>query len=65
MYDSVWTLLRLSSSNRPPLIYRLLISEANSSMNGTVVMCTDLETRNSSSADIRVITDQMMLGKLN
>ena len=61
----LFTFSRVSPPNSQPLVSRLVISRANSSViNGTVVNCADRETRNSSSTIIKVITDQSSLSKL-
>lgn len=51
----VITLSRTSSLSTPPVISRLVISQANTSINGSLITCTDRETRNSSSIEVKII----------
>ena len=50
-----FTFSRISPPNSRPLISGLLISPATSVVNGTVVVCEDVETRANSSTRVHVI----------
>ena len=50
-----FTFSRISPPESQPLISRLLIRPATSAVNGTVVICADRETRNSSSTTVNVV----------
>ena len=50
-----FTFSRITLPDSQPLVSRLLISPAIGAVNGTVVICTDRETRNSSSTTVNVV----------
>ena len=53
-----FTFSRISLQDYQPLISRLLISPATGAVNGTVVICTDRETRNSSSTSVYIVNSK-------
>ena len=50
---------RISPQDSQPLISRLLISPATGAVNGTVVICADRETRNSSSTSVYIVNSKL------
>ena len=50
---------RISPQDSQPLISRLLISPTTGAVNGTVIICTDRETRNSSSTRVYIVNSKL------
>ena len=51
----MFTFSKVSPSNSQPLISRLQISPATSVVNGTEIICEDIEAHNSSSTMVNVV----------
>ena len=58
--SSTFNVSRITPNNALPLMSRLLIGPANDNLNGTVVICQEVGTTNSSSTVINIIQDDFL-----
>lgn len=62
--SSIFNISRTTPYDTLPLMSRLLISPVNDSLNGTVIICQEVGTDNSSSTIITIIKYDDFLGRL-